>query len=626
MRLPTEEIFMKLSPEDIRLSVLHSLDLLDTPSSESFDRITRMASQIFDLPIAAISLTDTDRQWFKSRVGVAHQAIPRDRAPCAQVAESARVLVIPDMANDAYYGDSVLGRSGVRFYAGAPLTTREGHGLGALCVLGLEPRRATAKELTALEDLAAMVMAQIEMRHAYGRIDPVSGLPNRTQFYEDLADLAREPENGLKRCAILIDLAETRQLDGMSRVLGPSRIDGKVREAAQRLRAAASPQNPFYHVSTTQFAFLKEVESSASRFPQNLADLFVELEDDSASTFLMTPSIGVAVIKSEDTPADILRAMTSAAQDARLTPTKIAVYSKSSDERHQRSFRLLQDFDNALKSDDQLSLVFQPRVDLLTNRCIGAEVLLRWQHPTLGHISPGEFAPIIEQSPYVTKMTAWVVDAALRQASAWKTRGVYVPLSVNISAANLEEVDFVQRIMLALLRHGIVPGMLELEITESAIMKNAEKALAKLSALADSGIRLSIDDFGTGYSSLSYLQRLPTTVVKIDQSFIRDLVTGSREKNLVRSMIKLSQDLGYQVVAEGVETEEVVAILESMHCNEAQGYYFAKPLTAVEFEKWFRLNEVRSSINDLGAIHAYGTETIQSPLRGIAAGVSKHRR
>lgn len=575
------------SPEDIRLSALYSLGLLDTPASESFDRITRMASQIFDLPIAAISLTDTDRQWFKSRVGVEHQSVPRDRAPCAEVAEKSTMLVIPDMAEDAYYSESNLGKSGVRFYAGAPLTTREGHGLGALCVLGLEPRRANARELAALEDLAAMVMAQIELQHAYGRIDPVSGLPNRTQFFEDLSDLIKEPAKHLGRRGILVDLAEARQLDDLSRVLGPTRIDATVREAAQRLRAAMDFKKNLYHVSATQFAFIEELGNSATHFPPNLGELLAELEDASSFTILMTPAIGVAVIASDDTPEDILRAMSSAARDARLTPTKVEVYSKSSDDRHQRSFRLLQDFDNALKSNDQLSLVFQPRVNLANDRCIGAEVLLRWQHPVLGSISPGEFAPIIEQSPCITKMTAWVVDAALRQSSLWKASGIHIPLSVNISAANLEEVDFVQKIVLALLRHGIVPEMLELEVTESAIMKNAANCLAKLSALSEGGIRLSIDDFGTGYSSLSYLQKLPTTVVKIDQSFIHDLNLGHRQRNLVHSMIKLSQDLGYQVVAEGVETLEVADILKTMGCDEAQGYLFAKPLRPAEFESWF---------------------------------------
>ncbi|RZM17558.1 MAG: GAF domain-containing protein, partial [Sphingomonas sp.] len=168
--------------EEARLDALYQLKLLDTLASEGFDRITRMASQIFGLPVAAVSLTDRDRQWFKSRVGVEHRSIPRDKAPCAQVAESTQPLVIEDFQADACYADSVLGRAGTRFYAGAPLVTSEGYGLGSLCVLGTEPRKATEAELAALVDLAAMVMAQIELQHAFGRIDPVTGMPTRNQF------------------------------------------------------------------------------------------------------------------------------------------------------------------------------------------------------------------------------------------------------------------------------------------------------------------------------------------------------------------------------------------------------------------------------------------------------------
>ena len=165
---------MEDTSESARLDALRQLNLLDTPPSESFDRITRMASQIFGLPIAAVSLTDKDRQWFKSRVGVAHQSIPRDRAPCAQVAEHREPVVVEDLRADACYAQSVLAGTGARFYAGAPLITREGHGLGALCVIGVEPRTVTELEMSALRDLAAMVMAQIELQHAFGRIDPTS--------------------------------------------------------------------------------------------------------------------------------------------------------------------------------------------------------------------------------------------------------------------------------------------------------------------------------------------------------------------------------------------------------------------------------------------------------------------
>jgi GAF domain-containing protein len=252
---------MSEQDEEARLDALYKLNLLDTSPNESFDRITRMASQIFGLPISAVSLTDRDRQWFKSRVGVEHMSIPREKAPCARVAESAEVVLIPDLLADDCYRTSVLAGQGVRFYAGAPLITRDGFGLGALCVLGTEPRTATAAEMGALDDLAQMVMSQIELQHAFGRIDPLSGLPNRTQFIDDLDDLGRDG-SGHPRLAVLVDLARAEQLNTGVRVMGSGYIDDMVQEATRTLRSILGPGRVIYHIAPTQFAFVVELPPS----------------------------------------------------------------------------------------------------------------------------------------------------------------------------------------------------------------------------------------------------------------------------------------------------------------------------------------------------------------------------
>ncbi|RYE99277.1 MAG: GAF domain-containing protein, partial [Oxalobacteraceae bacterium] len=236
--------------EEARLDALYQLKLLDTSASESFDRITRMASQIFGLPVAAVSLTDRDRQWFKSRVGIDHFSIPRDKAPCSEVAETTQALVVEDLLANPCYADSVLSRAGTRFYAGAPLITSDGYGLGALCVLGTEPRQVAPSELAALVDLAAMVMAQIELQHAFGRIDPVSGMPTRNQFRDDLIDLARDYP-GERRFAVVVDLARDDQISKITRALGGARVDELIREAAQALRSALGSDRTAYHVGAT---------------------------------------------------------------------------------------------------------------------------------------------------------------------------------------------------------------------------------------------------------------------------------------------------------------------------------------------------------------------------------------
>ena len=572
--------------EESRLDALYQLNLLDTPSSESFDRITRMASQIFDLPIAAVSLTDRDRQWFKSRVGVEHSSIPREKAPCAQVAETNEVLVIPDLLADPCYGESVLARSGVRFYAGVPLVTRDGFGLGSLCVLGTEPRMASELEMAGLSDLADMVMSQIELQHAFGRIDPLSGFPNRTQFLDDLEDLGRDTP-GQRRYAVLLDLARNEQLSNGLRVIGPSVVDDMVQDAARALRAVLGVGRTAYHVAATQFAFLSAPEPERDAYLALLRSMLSNAQAASRVRFAMTTAIGVTpVILGETDPRDVLRTAYSAAQDARSSDNAVSLYAPAEDGVHLRKFTLLNDFGAALDGPDQLRLVFQPRIDLASGECIGAEALLRWKHPSLGEVSPGEFIPIIEQTSLARPTTAWVLDAAMRQRRMWQTEGLDLQLSINVSAANLEESDFAERVQLYLLKHRLRPEAVELEVTESAVMENGGRAMAQLRELKSAGVALAIDDFGTGYSSLAYLQRLPTRVVKIDQSFVRNLAEDEREQALVRSMVTLSHDLGYRVVAEGVETAAAAAILADIGCEEAQGYYFAKPMEVTDFRQW----------------------------------------
>jgi EAL domain-containing protein (putative c-di-GMP-specific phosphodiesterase class I)/GGDEF domain-containing protein len=573
--------------ETSRLDALHQLKLLDTPASESFDRITRMASQIFGLPVAAVSLTDQDRQWFKSRVGVDHCSIPRAGAPCAEVAESTQALVIEDFLEDPSYAESPLGRAGTRFYAGVPLVTNDGYGLGALCVLGTEPRKASSAELAALTDLAAMVMAQIELQHAFGRIDPVSGMPTRNQFREDLMDLARD-HAGKQYLAVVVDLAREDQISRITRAMGAARVDQMVHEAAQALRAALGPDRYAYQVGTAQFAFISPSDVEQSGYIELLRTSFASMRVSSSVRFVTNVTIGVrSFVAGAVSVDDVIRGATSAAQDARDTDGSIALYSPARDTAHRRQYGLLQDFGAALEAGDQLRLVYQPRINLSTGACVGAEALLRWHHPILGDVSPAEFIPIIEQTSLARPTTQWVLDMAMDQLAAWQRGGLAIMLSVNISAANLGETDLSERITTGLTRRELLCSSLEIELTESAIMDQPDQALGMLQAFRDAGVCLAIDDFGTGHSSLAYLQRLPAQIVKIDQAFIRDLTeaTGS-DFVLVETMIGLAHRLGYRVVAEGIETAEAAVILEELGCEEAQGFWFARPMEADRFVAW----------------------------------------
>lgn len=580
------------TPHELRrLHALQELNLLDTPPAEAFDRITRMAARLFDLPCAAVSLTDSNRQWFKSRVGVPRTEIPRFPTPCSIVAESADVLVVEDMLLHPELCTSLLAREGTRFYAGAPLITRDGYCLGAMCVLGPVARTATADEMAMLKDMAAMVMAQVELQHALGRRDSLSGLPNRTQFMEDFDDFCQDSPQGSHHLTLVLKLATPEQLDAAVRVLGIAYLDELLQEALTWLRAHLDPAVRIYQVGPTQFAWILRGERDEQAMLVQLRRALLDLASSGSGRFVTTATFGIAPFCTGQTAClDVLRWCHSAAGEAIDVAGRVALFDPHHDLIYQRRFTLLGEFGAALERDDQLHLVFQPRIDLTTGACVGAEALLRWNHPVLGAVSPAEFIPVIEQTSVVRATTAWVLDAALAQLARWQRQGISLTISVNVSSANLMEPDFAERVCAALARHGIAPSLLELEITESAVLDNQKQATALLSRIADAGVKLAIDDFGTGYSSLSYLQNLPADVVKIDQSFIRNMLSDARTDVLVATMIDMSHALGYRVVAEGAETDEVLVRLRALACDEVQGYVFSRPLAPEDFSVWWAAN------------------------------------
>ncbi|MDR6990689.1 GGDEF and EAL domain-containing protein [Luteimonas sp. 3794] len=577
--------------EAARLAALSDLALLDTPESDSFDRITRMASRLFDTPIAAVSLTDAHRQWFKSHVGTAGREIPRDKAPCAEVTASAQVLVVPDLQLDPRFRDGVLARSGVRFYAGAPLVTRDGHALGAMCVLDRTPREASADDLASLRDFAAMVMAQVELERDYGRRDPLSGLPNRNQFADDLADLARV-RPGVPRVLLLVSLLDPARLQELVSVMGMHCIDDVVQASSRILKDRLGPGCTAYHVGVVSYAVLVD-EADAGPWANVMAALSAALAVPVASHGIpvqMLPVFGVSPFTAGAATADdALRTGISAANDARTMGLDSAVYSPDSDAANRRRLTLLADFAEALAQPDALSLVYQPRIDLRAGRCAGAEALLRWRHPTLGDVSPAEFVPLVEQTALARPMTEWVLGAALDQQVAWRAQGASIAVSINVSARNLEEVDFLPRLAAHLASRALPAAGLELELTETALIRNVEHVLAQFEGLREMGVTIAIDDFGTGYSNFDYLRRLPARAVKLDRSFIGDLdLDGDVDaRPLARAMIGIAHDLGLRVVAEGVETQATLDVLRAWECDEVQGYFTGRPMSAAALLQTF---------------------------------------
>jgi EAL domain-containing protein (putative c-di-GMP-specific phosphodiesterase class I) len=232
----------------------------------------------------------------------------------------------------------------------------------------------------------------------------------------------------------------------------------------------------------------------------------------------------------------------------------------------------------------ELALHYQPKVNLRTGEIIGAEALLRWTHPTRGSVLPGQFISVAEDCGLIMPIGAWVLRQACEQARAWLDAGLpETTMAVNVSAMEFRDESFLESLFAILGETGFDPNALELEITESVLMKRAESAASILRFLRQRGVRVAIDDFGTGYSSLSYLRKLPVDALKIDQSFVRQISTPGDDTAIVTAVIGMARNLKLRVVAEGVETLEEVEFLRAHHCDEAQGYYFSRPVPPQQF-------------------------------------------
>ncbi|MDX1300386.1 MAG: EAL domain-containing protein, partial [Pseudomonas sp.] len=284
-------------------------------------------------------------------------------------------------------------------------------------------------------------------------------------------------------------------------------------------------------------------------------------------------------------PEELLRRATIAMQDAASMASHLQVYQRGRDDAQQRQIRLIRDLRHA-PDKAELQLHYQPKLNIADSQVRQAEALLRWQHPELGMVSPGEFIPLAERTGSIKLLTAWVIEEVMRQLREWAGRGLRVQVSLNISTEDLIDPQLPERVRALLVEYQVPAEQLVFEITESGVMLNPELALQVLHGLRECGISLSVDDFGTGYSSLAQLKRMPVQELKIDQSFIRDLDDDSEDSVIVRSTIEMSHSLGLKVVAEGVEFERSLQLLARWGCDTAQGYLVSRPLAAPAFEVW----------------------------------------
>lgn len=443
-----------------------------------------------------------------------------------------------------------------------------------------------------LDDLASFIGNYLKTRSMLRRTDPVTGLPNRIRFLEEFAEVVDTPgRSAPPPTLVVVGLADPGHYGSVVRALGHDYAEEIIAVGSGIVLDLVPYGIKVFHVSPLSLAFFVSVDGELPQITENLARAFRGPISCKGIPIDNEVGIGaVRLINNQVNGSEALRAAMAAAQDSRYTRAGWAVYDPDADQAHQRAFSLIGDLRRAIESEDQLSLHFQPRIGFTTGRCVSAEALIRWNHPTIGAISPGEFIPLAEATALITPLTDWVLDRSARHAASLAELGYDFPVSVNVSPKNLAEPDFVEKLVDALTRYQLDPSRLELEFTEGMLASDQRAVREQLEIICSMGIEVAIDDFGSGYSNMSYLTQIPARILKIDQAFVQPMLESDKSQRLVKAIIDMGHGLGYRVVAEGIETAAAFAMLAGWDCDEAQGYYISRPLPADEFSKWLDVN------------------------------------
>ena len=583
--------------EAARLRRVAELCLLEGTQDPVFEDIVELVQDYFNAPIALISILEEQRQWFKASRGICAQGTPRDVSFCTYAILSDELFVVPDAHVDDRFCHNplVTGTPGIRFYAGMPLITEDGLGLGSLCVIDTQPRPPlTLREEAALRRFAALVMQRIATLRTLNFHDPQTGMLNRARLEQDIISRRGQDAQSL----VSIDMVSPQMLNDIVKALGYQFSQDLMLAMRDELAAVLPAHTAIYRISQTRFGFFLDSHRGASadtlfagvvqRFKRPLMCAGIPIQTQ----------IGIGAIELTAAQAslpDWLRMVVSASDDARTKGQGWCWYQPGLGRAQQRAFMLLSALAEAMQSPEQLRLAYQPRFDANTGDMLSVEALLRWEHPFLGAVSPAEFIPLAERTSMIRPLSLWVIRQAVDQASQWHRLGRSLKVSVNVSAEDLDGSQFTDSLLALLAESGLPPELLELEFTESALCQSPELVREQLERLRLIGIDVAIDDFGTGYSNWTYLRQLPATAVKLDRSLICNIGNDDRDRRLVETLIGLGLRLGYRIVAEGIESADTLEILRRAGCHEVQGFYLARPMELDALEAW------RQGLQALGA-------------------------
>lgn len=576
---------LPMPPDELdRLAALRSYQILDTPPERAFDALAQLASVYFKVPIALISLVDSDRQWFKASRGMIATETPRNASFCAHaILRPNEVMVVENASLDPRFADNplVCGEPSVRFYAGAPVRAENGQPLGTLCVMDRKPRQLDPAGGRFLADLAANVGALLELHRKNLMLarmsghDPLTGLANRQIFDTKLAVACSAAAEGVPFGLVIIDLDEFKEInDTFGHMVG----DSLLREVGQRLERVVRGGDLVARLGGDEFSIIAAgpIDPDGMRkLAQRLMAAFAEDMPHDPEPVPIRASIGAALAPMHGTePRALSRAADLALDRAKRAGRRMFSVAGSPDDAESVTVSLLDRQLREAVAAQTLVLHWLPLVSLGSGSVIGHEALLRWTPPGGAPVAPVDIITRAEKLGLIAALDEMVLRRACMQGASWpRPLGV----SVNMTAWWFADGDLQGLVGSALEESGLAAGRLTIELTEATLVKHTERARHCIGGLRQMGVRVALDDFGVGYASLGYLSSIDFDVVKLDRLFMQGLASNPRAQAVAAALIALGRALGMSVCAEGIETQEQLQFLRAAGCDTAQGFLFGRP-------------------------------------------------
>ena len=583
--------------EEERLKELYSLGILDTHSEESYDRITKLITKIFQVPIALVSLVDANRQWIKSGCGFDAKETSREVSFCAHAIQEPELLIIPDAKNDSRFADNPLvqGEPYIRFYAGAVFRGPTSQPLGTLCLIDHKSRTLNDEEKAILVAFAHIVESEIIRSYHSEKLkkeiiksslyNELTGLPNRRFIDQILSQKIENARHGDDQKLLVLAIS-FQDLKKLNVALGRGTNFSILKAFGKRINKNIKTGDFVGQWQDDMLVLATAIKKTQEIMPyvMHIREAVDEQFELNGTEVRLDTRIGTSVFPEYGGEAgDLIENAIKAIPAVPAAQAPFGSFHPDHDRFLSRNFQIETRLRIAIETGE-LGVVYQPKVDLATGLIVGAEALVRWTDSELGFVPPSEFVPLAEKSGLIFALGDQVTQTACRQTLEILQKDIApVTVAVNLSSAQLLRKGFISWIR-KLLEDTCLPGKyLNIEVTESTIIEDIEKAVKNMTEANRLGITFSIDDFGTGHSSLRNLQRLPLNTLKIDKSFIDEIVTKKSDAAIAQATIAMAHSLGIKVVAEGVENREQLFFLRAYNCDKIQGYIFSKPLPFSEY-------------------------------------------